>query len=221
MSIFSETISKTKFSGLGLIVAGILFGSFMFFHPVNNVEGALEKIWVPVHMMWFIAYLLIICSWVPLYALIIAHGTLMKVSYWLSLIGTVLSVPIAVWDSFIVPYLAVHAPDFVLQIEEISVETPVVVFRIIVFLTIFIFCLGFILFGIESMRLQLLDKISSACLALGSPLFWIGALFVSKGPIGNLVTEIGGFLFGIGLLILGKNLFLHAKLANSYTDLQV
>jgi hypothetical protein len=197
-----------RLSGLLLIVAGILFSSFMFFHPPNNPQGALQDIWVPVHFAWFLSYLLIICSFIPLYVTLgTSQNSLMTISYWLSFLGTVLSLPIAVWDSFVVPYLAKHAPDFILQIEEISPETPVLTFRIIVFLTVFIFSLGFLLYGISIIRTSIAPVIVGICLAVGAPLFWVGALFVSKGSLGNLITEIGAFLFGVGLLIFGVTLF--------------
>lgn len=214
-----RTFLGKQFSELSLVVAGVLFSSFMFFHPANTAQGALEPIWVPVHVIWFVSYLLIICGLVPLYAFTVAQGTLTTVGYWLSLIGTVLSLPIAVWDSFIVPYLAVHAPDFISQIEEVSVETPVLVFRVIVFLTIFIFSLGFMVFGTELIRLRQLNQIAGICLALGAPLFWIGALFVSQGAIGNVVTEIGATLFGLGLILFGRHLLDHANASKSHTGL--
>lgn len=207
-----------RWSGLLFMVAGGLFGTFMFFHPANNPQGALEPIWVPVHVLWFISYLLIACSLVPLYVLISSQDRLTIISYWLSFIGTILSLPIAVWDSFVVPYLAKHAPDFIIQIEELSVEPSVFVFRVIVFLTIFLFCLGFILFGIASIRLQLLPKVAGGCVAAGAPLFWIGALFISKTAMGNLITEIGALLFGIGLVMLGKTLFANFSAIYTYQD---
>jgi hypothetical protein len=200
--------SNIRSGGLLLIVAGILFAGFMFFHPANNSQGALEAIWVPVHFAWFLSYLLIICSFIPLYVpLTTSQSSLTTISYWLSFIGTVLSLPIAVWDSFIIPYLAKHAPDFISQIEEISTETPVLVFRIIVFLTVFIFSLGFLLYGISLIQTRIAPMVVGICLAMGAPLFWIGALFVSQGSMGNLITEIGAFLFGIGLVIFGATLF--------------
>jgi hypothetical protein len=199
--------SGLKASGFMLIIAGLLLGSFMFFHPANNPQGALEPIWVPVHVMWLISYLLIICGFVPLYLPFIAsNGLLATVSYYLAVIGTVLSVPIAVWDAFIVPYLAKHAPDFIFQIEEISMETPVLVFRVLFFFTMLAFSLGFLLYGISAVRSHLLPTMMGLCLACGAPMFWVGALFVSKGSLGNLVTEIGAFLFGVGLVLLGATL---------------
>lgn len=203
-----SSLSGKRLSGLGLIVAGLLFGSFMFLHPANNAQGALAAIWVPAHLMWFIAYLLIIFSFVPLYSATVGQGSwLVVASYWLSFMGTVLSLPIAVWDSFVIPYLARHAPDFIVQIEEVSTETSVLVFRIIVFVTILLFSVGFILFGITSMGLYRAPKLVGIGISLGAPLFWIGAFVVSKGAMGNRLTEIGAFLFGGGLLLLGKNLW--------------
>jgi hypothetical protein len=200
--------SNIRSGGLLLIAAGILFGGFMFFHPANNSQGALEAIWVPVHFAWFLSYLLIICSFMPLYVpLTTSQNSLVTISYWLSFVGTVLSLPIAVWDSFVIPYLAKHAPDFIPQIEEISSETPVLVFRIIVFLTVFIFSLGFFLYGISLVQTRIVPMVVGVCLVVGAPLFWIGALFVSKGSMGNLITEIGAFLFGVGLVIFGATLF--------------
>ncbi|MBL1179029.1 MAG: hypothetical protein FWK01_28870 [Pantanalinema sp. GBBB05] len=142
-----------------------------------------------------------------------------SVSYWLSFMGTVLSLPIAVWDSFMIPYLAIHAPDLILQIEEVSVETPVLIFRTIVFLTVFIFSVGFVVFGIGLIRLRFLNQVSGACFILGAPLFWIGALFFSKGSMGNIVTEIGATLFGVGLILLGKHLLDNVNATKFHLDL--
>ncbi|WP_051050563.1 hypothetical protein [Pseudanabaena sp. PCC 6802] len=194
-------------SGILSIAAGLLFGGFMFFHPANTPQGALEDIWVPVHATWLISYLLIICSFLPLYqAFIAARGLLPKVGYYLAFLGTVLSLPIAVWDSFVVPYLAKHAPDFIAQIEEISMETPVLVFRIVFFLTVLAFSLGFVLYGIAAVRLLSMPMLGGICLAVGAPTFWAGALFFSQGALGNLVTEMGAVLFAIGLVSLGATL---------------
>lgn len=194
-------------SGFMSILAGVLFGGFMFFHPANNPQGALEAIWVPVHAMWLISYLLVICSFLPLYQVFSAAQELLpKVGYYLAFIGTVLSLPIAVWDSFVVPYLAKHAPDFIAQIEEISMETSVLVFRIVFFLTLLAFSLGFVLYGIAAIRLLSIPMLGGICLAVGAPTFWVGALFFSQGSLGNLVTEIGAVLFAIGLVSLGVTL---------------
>jgi hypothetical protein len=199
-------LPAVRSSGIMLVVAGLLFGSFMFFHPPNTPQGAIEAIWVPVHSIWFCSYLLIVCSLVLLYPLTSAAGVLGTFGYWLSFLGSVLSLPIAVWDSFIVPYLASHAPDFILQIEEISTETPVLVFRIIFFLTVIAFSIGFIIYSISLVRLQLLPIVAGVCLALGAPLFWVGAIFISKTSLSNIVTEMGAVLFGIGLVVLGSKL---------------
>ena len=50
------------------------------------------------------------------------------------------------------------------------------------------------------------------CLACGAPMFWVGALFVSKGSLGNVVTEIGALLFGVGIVFLGATLLAKPQL---------
>ncbi|KGF72049.1 hypothetical protein DO97_13615 [Neosynechococcus sphagnicola sy1] len=204
------TLAGIRSSGVMLIVAGILFGSFMFFHPPNNPQGALAAIGVPIHLMWLLSYLLIALSWVPLSALRPSHSFLSSIAYYLSFLGTILSLPIAVWDAFLVPYLARHAPDFIPQIEEISGEIPVLIFRMIIFLTVFEFSLGFMLYGVSALRSRLFPNIVGICLAVGAPLFWVGALVVSQGSLGNTVTEMGALLFGVGLAILGRTLLVNA-----------
>jgi hypothetical protein len=153
----------------------------MFFHPANNAQGALESIWVPVHCAWFLSYLLIACSFIPLYSLLVKpRFYFANISYWLAFIGTFLPLPIAAWDSFIVPYLAKYAPEFIAQIEEVSTESPVLIFRLILFLTVVIFSLGFIFYGITLIRKQLAPMIVGVCLSAGAPLFWIVLFFSSK-----------------------------------------
>lgn len=39
-------------------------------------------------------------------------------------------------------------------------------------------------------------------MALGGPLFWIGAIGFSHGPLGNMVTTAGAAMFGIGWVLL-------------------
>ncbi len=204
-----DTDHQLRSSGAILIIAGILFGGFMFFHPPNNPQGAFEIRWVPVHMAWFISYLLMVVSFIPLYHPISTSGSnLETTAFWITFLGNALSLPIAAWDAFIVPYLAKHAPDFITQMEELSMEAPAVSFRIIVYLAILLYSIGFILFGFSMIRSRrALKIISGICLAVGAPVFWIGALIVSSGPLGNMVTIIGSVLFGVGLIIWGSQLY--------------
>jgi hypothetical protein len=189
---------------IALMIAGILFSSFMFFHPANNPEGALKPIWTPVHVAWVSAYLLILLSFVPLYPRLEIHpNRLTMIGYFLSFAGVALSLPIAVWDAFIVPYLACHAPTMILDIEEISPEASVVVFRGIFFLTVLLFSVGFMLFGMAGGQSRFFSGLAGTCLAVGAPLFWIGAIVVSKTALGNTVTILGAVLFGLGLIQVG------------------
>lgn len=198
-----EGLRGGRWSGLLLLVAGVLFGGFMFWHPPNDVAGAMQPIWVPVHGAWLLAYGLMVCGWVPLYGWLGMRGRWVALGYGLAFLGLVLSLPIAVWDSFVVPELAVHAPGLIELIEEGSMEAPALVFRGLVFLGIFVFSVGFGVLGVTGWRSGLWSGLTGLGLAIGAPLFWLGALVVSQGPMGNGVTELGAVLFGVGMGRLG------------------
>jgi hypothetical protein len=201
--------TQVGWSGIAFMVAGVLFSTFMFFHPSNDAQGALNPLWTPIHVMWFVSYLLILLGLNGLSKYLTnGVGRFGIAAYLISFLGTALSLPIAVWDSFIVPYLAVHAPEMIEQIEELSQETPVLVFRITFFLTVITFSLGFMLLGISIMRRNalILSRVMGGLLVIGAPLFWIGAIAFSKGSLGNLITIIGAVSFGIGLVLLGYSL---------------
>jgi hypothetical protein len=201
-----------RWSGLAFMIAGLLFGTFMFFHPSNDFQGALNPIWTPVHVLWLVSYLLILLGLnvLPRQSANTV-GRLDSIAYLLAFLGTALSLPIAVWDSFIVPYLAVHAPDMIKQIEELSLETPVLAFRIIFFIAVITFSLGFMLIGLSILRSPRqvpkqsprVPRLAGGLLSIGAPLFWIGAIGFSQSSLGNSVTMLGAVLFGVGLEWLG------------------
>jgi hypothetical protein len=191
---------KNRSKGLALVIAGVLFGTFMFFHPPNNPTGALNPIWAPIHLMWFISYLLILFGLIGIRPVLASESVRMgKLAWILSFLGTALSLPIAAWDAFIVPYLAVHSPEMITQVEETSMELPVLTFRLIVYLTVAIFSLGFVLLGIAAIRSRIMPRTAGLMVLIGAPLFWLGAIIFSQGSTGNAVTICGAVLFGIGI----------------------
>lgn len=187
-----------------LTAAGMLFGAFMFFHPANDATGALEPVWTPVHLAWYLSYLLMLIGLPACAAGAVAGDRwLGRIGYGLAWLGVALSLPLANWDAFLVPYLAAHAPDMIKDVEEMSGEAPVVAFRGLVSAAIIGSSLGFILLGAALMRGG--KWLSGPLLAVGMPLFWIGALVFSAGKLGNSITTVGAVIFGIGLVILGQD----------------
>lgn len=200
--------AMVRWSGLALMIAGLLFGTFMFFHPANTPEGALNPIWTPVHLMWFVSYLLILFGLNGMYPVLANEpGRLASAAWILSFFGTALSLPIAAWDSFIVPYLAHHALEMITQIEEVSMELSVLVFRLIFFLMALTFSLGFILLGVSALRSRTLPRVGGLLVLVGAPVFWLGAILFSKGSLGNAVTIIGAVSFGVGIGWFGYGLW--------------
>jgi len=160
----------------------------------------MNPIWAPIHLMWFISYILILFGLNGIYPIFASASTRLGKPAWiLSFLGTALSLPIAAWDAFIVPYLAVHAPDMITQVEETSNELPVLTFRLIVYLTVIIFSIGFVLLGIATMRSRVLPRAAGLLVLVGAPMFWLGAIVFSQGSTGNSVTIVGAVLFGVGM----------------------
>ncbi len=106
---------------------------------------------------------------------------------------------IAAWEAFIVPYLAVHAPDIITQVEQTSTELPAVTFRLIFFLTVITLSLGFVLLGIVAIGSRVMPRVAGLLVLVGTPLFWLGAVVFSHGSTGNAVTIGGAALLGVGI----------------------
>ena len=78
-------------------------------------------------------------------------------------------------------------------------ELPVVAFRLIFFLTVITFSLGFVLLGIAAIRSRVMPRAAGLLVLIGAPLFWLGAIVFSQGSTGNAVTIGGAVLFGVGI----------------------
>lgn len=49
------TTTLTRWSALASMLGGMLYGTFMVFHPANDASGAATARWVPVHVAWHAA----------------------------------------------------------------------------------------------------------------------------------------------------------------------
>lgn len=47
--------TRTGWNGIALMLAGLIFAAFMFFHPANTPAGALDPIWLPSLARCFLA----------------------------------------------------------------------------------------------------------------------------------------------------------------------
>ncbi|HET6378452.1 MAG TPA: hypothetical protein VFG05_09140 [Methylocella sp.] len=128
--------------------------------------------------------------------------------------GIVLSVPIASYDSFITPCLALRSPAMTKDIEESSLETPALAFRIFFVLHLLLFSLFSIVLGIFSLKTSLIPRLAGIFIALGAPIFWLGALvFSGNAASGNAVPALGAMLYGLGFMRLGWALSKEKRMA--------
>jgi hypothetical protein len=198
-------------------LAGLLFALVPVFHPPNTIAGALEPAWLPVHLAWLVSYVLILFALPTLFVAAsspastaqtasTAPSALPLTGFLLAFIGTALSIPIATYDTYIIPTLAADAPPLIAFINQTIEEPAIVAFHATYYLAIATFSLGFIMLGLALRRVPGVPRWAGPLMAAGAPVFWIGVGFRGLGERESFVTMAGGILFGAGLIVVGQGL---------------
>ena len=197
-------------------LAGLMFALVPVLHPPNTIVGALQPAWLPVHLAWLVSYLLILFALPTLFLAAsqtptgspatTATSALPLTGFLLAFTGTALSIPIATYDTYIVPTLAADAPPLIAFINQTVEEPAITAFHATYYLAIATFSLGFILLGIALSRVPGLPRWAGPLMAVGAPLFWIGVGFRGLGERESFVTMAGAILFGAGLMVVGQGI---------------
>jgi hypothetical protein len=127
-----------------------------------------------------------------------ASGGLGLASFVLAFIGTALLLGTLLWDTIVWPILVQHDPsllDFSGPIYTSKVFVPYFVTAGLVY------ALGYVLFGIAIARSGMLSSWGGVLLAVGAPLFGMGALFgkMQVYPRSIGITAMGAALIWLGL----------------------
>jgi hypothetical protein len=219
-------------------LAGLLFALVPVLHPPNTVAGALEPIWVPVHLAWLTSYVLILFALPTLFVAAnspaspasptstalsdlsdlsalsaptawTAPSPIALTGFLLAFTGTALSITIATYDTFIVPTLAANVPPMIELINRTVEEPGLAAFHATYYLAVATFSLGFILLGLAMRSVPAVPRWAGPLLAVGAPLFWLGLGFRDPGGRESAVTMAGAALFGVGLIAVGQGLARH------------
>jgi len=197
-------------------LAGLLFALVPVLHPPNTIAGALQPAWLPVHLAWLASYILILFALPTLFLAanqtptaapaLSGPSALSLTGFLLAFTGTALSIPIATYDTYVIPTLSNYAPPLIELINQTVVDPGIAAFHATYYLAIATFSLGFILLGLALRRASGVPKWGGPLLALGAPLFWIGVGFRGLGERESFVTMAGGIVFGAGLIVVGQGL---------------
>lgn len=188
-----------RWSGLANVAAGVLVGLFLLLHPERHAAGVVGGSYEILHLTGVLSVILALLGLVGLYAVHVERGGYLGFAgFLLAFTGTALRGAVAFFDGFVVPVLAVHAPDLLDNLRTAFPWPAIAVFPV----TSACFILGFLLFGIMLLRAAVLPRGGAALLLLGAPLLGLGPLSL---PL--ILPQAGSLLFGAGQIWLGVALW--------------
>jgi hypothetical protein len=196
-----STINLVRWSGLASLLAGVLYALGALLHPVGeDLASITSPSWVPSHLVYWVSAILMLFSLVGLYARQADKtGWLGLVGFLLALMGTAFVGTIFFISSTIPPLVAAGSPAIFEQVmTPPAFAVPVLVVG---------FILGYILFGVATMRAGIFPRWSGLLLIIGVSLFMISEMPPFDRALSHLIVTIGDVLFGIGLAWMGYALW--------------
>jgi len=196
-----------KFSGLVNIVSGCLLLGFWYLYailmPYAELSDTLSilvvnKNWIFVNVLGVAGTLLGMLGLAGIYMRIAEASNLLGIiGFSLSLLGSALLLGTLLWDTVLWPLLVNHDPTLLDFSGPIYSSKTFVPFFIVAGL---VYALGYILFGLAISKSGLFPAWSGIMLAVGAPLFGLGAMF---GKLQVYPRSIGITAIGIGMIWLG------------------
>lgn len=196
-------MSKVKLfriGGLITVLGGVIYAVGALLHPVGeDLTAVSSPNWVPAHLVLWISSTLILFGLVALYARQAEMtGWLGLISFVLSLIGIALVGTLLYMVATMVPAIAVEEP----ALFERAMTVPAFALGVI-FLG---YGLGFILFGVATMRAGVLPRWSGLLLIIGVAISMLEGSPIDE-TILHAVLTFGRILFGLALAWMGYALW--------------
>jgi hypothetical protein len=186
-----------RWSGLTLVVAGLLFGLFPFAHPNHDPEGFTGARWLPAHLMPNVGAIVALFGLIGVFARQFrTAGWLGVVAFVASIIGTASFVSGLMIEAFIIPYMSMAFP------EVVQDDTPPPGIGEAFLVIRMLFMLGFILLGLAVMRARVFPRGVGVLLIVATLLNSFGDMLV-----GEAAFYLGSVMFGIALGWLGYALW--------------
>lgn len=187
-----------RWSGAAALVGGVLVAILSILESVlfgsqPDSMAVTSNAWIIVELVFIVAELLIILGLIGLYARQAQQaGKLGLIAFLVAFTGTVMVSAIEWSAAFMGPWLAETAPVEVMEAE------PTGLFLAGIFLTSLLFALGWLLFGLASLRAGVLTHSAVVLLMLGAILFLV---------MGFLEFGYEAVLFGAGVAWMGYALW--------------
>jgi hypothetical protein len=194
-----------RWSGLALLIAGMLIAGAAIFHPSDaDPRAFLSPAWVPVHAMFIVGILLTLFGLIGFYRVQAdATGGLGLAGFILTSIGNALFVAVLVLDAFVIPAIAADAAGRAL----LDPAGPLFggELGVVFLLAGGTFAIGTILSGIATLRAAVLPRWA------GLPLLAGGPLLAFTPPLPPLAGIVGAVLLGLGFAWAGYSIWSGAR----------
>ncbi len=190
-----------KWSSVLLIIGGVLLAAASLFHPDTTKPGyALLAAWVPVHVLFGIAALVVLAGLIVFYGAMTPKITVVgHVAFWFAIVGTALLAGLMFFvETAIIPVLAGNPAYETL----LGMAGPLMTgaFGTLGMISMVILSVGFILLGGYLIEEKIISPSNGMLFIIGAPL----AAF--SPPLPNIVLMIGGVLFGAAMVWLGVSI---------------
>ncbi len=189
-----------RWSGLSSLLGGGLYAAGAVLHPAGEgIDAVGSPRWVPSHVVYWAAILLIQLGLVGLYAR--QHeraGWLGLAGFTLAFAGTTLVSGILLYAATIMPLIAAQAP----AIFEQATTMPTYMAAVFVMG----FGLGWVLFGMATVRAGVLPRWPGLLLIAGVLLFVVSEAAAFEAGLAHTLVTVGDLAFGIGMVWLGTAL---------------
>jgi hypothetical protein len=195
-----STANLIRWSGLASLLAGVLHILGAFLHPVGEDLAAINSPnWVPAHLVLWVSGILILLGLVGLYTRQAEKtGWLALVSFVLAFIGIAVGGGLLSIVSIIIPFIATEAPALIVQ----AMTPPAFVLPVIALG----FGLGFILFGVVTMRAGVLPRWAGLLLIIGAILQMAEGSPMDRTLL-HVILTTGRVLFGLSFAWMGYALW--------------
>ena len=187
-----------RWAGVANLLAGVTLIIHALLHPQGTSAAATqESLWLPAHVIGYIGFILGMFGIVGLLAGQI--GALKSggvAGFAMAFAGQTITAGIVFFDSFVAPVLGRDAPSL-LDTQGPLFGGPV---GIVVIIGGLLVTIGYITFGIATMRAGVLPRWGALLVVLGS---WFGLV----AAFSHIAFVVGAVIFGIGNVWLGYGLW--------------
>lgn len=185
-------------------MAGLLFALATFIHPAGvDLAAYHNPNWVPAHLLGWVSVMLMQLGLVGLY------GRQVEKTAWLGLVGFVLAFigtafagAIQFLESTVLPLVAAEAPTILVQASPPPYAVPLLALG---------FGLGYVLFGIATMRAGVLPRWSGLLLSIGIFLFMFAEVSreasLLSGMLPRVIGASGQVVMALSLVWMGYALW--------------